>query len=73
MIGRDVRHTSDCKVTDASLQGYFQILYRLLADSTCLQHDHAATVARTRLSDLQNDCMSLKELGALLEEAHHTL
>ncbi|KAH3811761.1 hypothetical protein DPMN_140176, partial [Dreissena polymorpha] len=67
-IGRDVRHTSDCKVTDADLQGYFQNLATLLADPKCLQHDHSATIAHKRLNDLQNDRMSLKEVCELLKE-----
>ncbi|XP_052214916.1 uncharacterized protein LOC127833604 isoform X2 [Dreissena polymorpha] len=67
-IGRDVRHTSDCKVTDADLQGYFQRLSTLLADPKCLLHDHSATIALTRLNDLQNDRMSLKEVCELLKE-----
>ncbi|KAH3811686.1 uncharacterized protein LOC127833603 [Dreissena polymorpha] len=72
-IGRDVRHTSDCKVTDSALHGYFQRLSTLLADPKFLLHDHSATIARTRLSDLQNDRMSLKDLGELLKEAYQTL
>ncbi|KAH3709112.1 hypothetical protein DPMN_068573 [Dreissena polymorpha] len=72
-IGRDVRHTSDCKVTDADLQDYFQILSTLLADPNCLQHDPSATHACTRLRDLQNDRISFKELGELLKEAYQTL
>ncbi|KAH3831125.1 hypothetical protein DPMN_104387, partial [Dreissena polymorpha] len=72
-IGRDVRHTSNCKVTDADLQDYFQTLSTLLADPNCLQHDPSATLACTRLRDMQNDRMSIKELGELLKEAHQTL
>ncbi|KAH3844242.1 hypothetical protein DPMN_086498 [Dreissena polymorpha] len=72
-IGRDVRHTSDCKVTDAYLQDYFKTLSTLLADPQYLQHDPSAIIACTRLSDLQNDRMSFEELGKLLKEANHTL
>ncbi|XP_052275815.1 uncharacterized protein LOC127875047 [Dreissena polymorpha] len=72
-IGRDVRHTSDCKVTDADLQDYFKTLSTLLADPQYLQHDPSAIIACTRLSDLQNARMSFEELGKLLKEANHTL
>ncbi|XP_052259412.1 uncharacterized protein LOC127863792 [Dreissena polymorpha] len=51
-IGRDVRHTSDNKVTDADLQDYFQTLSTLLADPNCLQHDPSATIACTTLRDV---------------------
>ncbi|XP_052250732.1 uncharacterized protein LOC127857970 isoform X1 [Dreissena polymorpha] len=51
-IGRDVRHTSDCKVTDADLQDYFKTLSTLLADPQYLQHDPSAIIACTRLSDI---------------------
>ncbi|XP_052220579.1 uncharacterized protein LOC127837486 [Dreissena polymorpha] len=63
-IGRDVRHTSDNKVTDADQQDYFQTLSTLLADPNCLQHDPSATIACTTLRDiqLQNDHMSIEEL-----------
>ncbi|KAH3857184.1 hypothetical protein DPMN_099786 [Dreissena polymorpha] len=36
-IGRDVRHSANCKTSDAELQDYFQILTMLLADP--LQND----------------------------------
>ncbi|XP_052250621.1 uncharacterized protein LOC127857915 isoform X2 [Dreissena polymorpha] len=72
-IGRDVRHTSDCKVTDADLQDYFKTLSTLLADPQYLQHDPSAIIACTRLSDLQNDRMSFEELGKLLKEINQTL
>ncbi|XP_052250626.1 uncharacterized protein LOC127857916 isoform X2 [Dreissena polymorpha] len=72
-IGRDVRHTSDCKVTDADLQDYFKTLSTLLADPPCLQQDPSAIIACKRLSDLQNDRMSFEELGKLLKEVNQTL
>ncbi|XP_052267291.1 uncharacterized protein LOC127869057 isoform X2 [Dreissena polymorpha] len=72
-IGRDVRQTSDCKVTDADLQDYFKTLSTLLADPQYLQHDPSAIIACTRLSDLQNDRMSFEELGKLLKEVNQTL
>ncbi|KAH3870973.1 hypothetical protein DPMN_034167 [Dreissena polymorpha] len=52
---RDVRHTADCKVTDADLQYFFLTLTTLLADP------------------LQNDRLSLDDLGKLLKEANQTL
>ncbi|KAH3794908.1 uncharacterized protein LOC127838480 isoform X2 [Dreissena polymorpha] len=67
-IGRDVRHTPDCKVTESDLEDYFQALSTLLTDPNCLQHDHSAMLACTKLRDLQNDRMSLKEVCELLKE-----
>ncbi|KAH3798868.1 hypothetical protein DPMN_152471 [Dreissena polymorpha] len=72
-IGRDVRHTSDCKVTDADLQDYLRTLSALLADPQYLQHDPSAAIAFARLSDVQNDCISIEELGDLLKEVYETL
>ncbi|XP_052285459.1 uncharacterized protein LOC127881542 isoform X24 [Dreissena polymorpha] len=72
-IGRDVRHTADCKVTDADLQYFFLTLTTLLADPVRLLHDTSATEARRKLSDLQNDRLSLDDLGKLLKEANKTL
>ncbi|XP_052285448.1 uncharacterized protein LOC127881542 isoform X10 [Dreissena polymorpha] len=72
-IGRDVRHTADCKVTDADLQYFFLTLTTLLADPVCLLHDTSATEARVKLSDLQNDRLTLVDLGKMLKEANQTL
>ncbi|XP_052285440.1 uncharacterized protein LOC127881542 isoform X6 [Dreissena polymorpha] len=72
-IGRDVRHTADCKVTDADLQYFFLTLTTLLADPVRLLHDTSATEARIKLSDLQNDRLSLVDLGKMLKEANQTL
>ncbi|KAH3770986.1 hypothetical protein DPMN_172286 [Dreissena polymorpha] len=72
-IGRDVRHTGDCKVTDADLQYFYLTLTTLLADPVRLLHDTSATEARRKLSDLQNDRLSLDDLGKLLIEANQTL
>ncbi|KAH3799053.1 hypothetical protein DPMN_152656 [Dreissena polymorpha] len=72
-IGRNVRHTSDCKVTDADLQDYLRTLSALLADPQYLQHDPSAAIAFARLSDVQNDCISIEELGDLLKEVYETL
>ncbi|KAH3800558.1 hypothetical protein DPMN_154191 [Dreissena polymorpha] len=72
-IGREVRHTANCQVTDADLQDYFLTLSTLLADPICLQHDPSAMIACTKLRDLQNDSISLDTLGDLLKEAYQTL
>ncbi|KAH3777867.1 hypothetical protein DPMN_179315 [Dreissena polymorpha] len=67
-IGRDVRHSANCKTTDAELQDYFQILTMLLADPVCLAHDTCANIALSRLTDLQNDRLPLTEFGNLIQE-----
>ncbi|KAH3706292.1 hypothetical protein DPMN_065677 [Dreissena polymorpha] len=40
-IGRIVRHSSQCKLTDADLQDIFTTLTNLLSDPTCLAQDVA--------------------------------
>ncbi|XP_052223469.1 uncharacterized protein LOC127839224 [Dreissena polymorpha] len=72
-IGRDVRHTANCKVTDADLQYCFLTLSTLLADPVCLVHDPSATEAHRKLSELQNDRLSLDDFCKLLIEANQTL
>ncbi|XP_052246096.1 uncharacterized protein CXorf38 homolog [Dreissena polymorpha] len=72
-IGRDIRHTPDCKVSDDELHDFFQTLDTLLADPKCLAQDPVASSARTKLLDLQNDCLTLTELGELLKEANQIL
>ncbi|XP_052242705.1 uncharacterized protein LOC127852782 isoform X3 [Dreissena polymorpha] len=72
-IGRDVRHTADCKVTDADLQDFFLTLTTLLADPVHLLHDPSATNARRKLGDLKNDRLSFVDLGKMLKEANQTL
>ncbi|KAH3857190.1 hypothetical protein DPMN_099793 [Dreissena polymorpha] len=67
-IGRDVRHSANCKTTDSELQDYFQILTMLLADPVCLAHDTSANIALSRLTDLQNDRLPLTEFGNLIQE-----
>ncbi|KAH3718520.1 uncharacterized protein LOC127856012 [Dreissena polymorpha] len=68
-IGRDVRHTGDCKVIDAKLHDYFQQLIRLLNDPACLVNDPSAQKAHQRLIDLQNDSIPLTELGTMMKGA----
>ncbi|KAH3691767.1 hypothetical protein DPMN_192298 [Dreissena polymorpha] len=74
-IGRDVRHTSDCKVTDVVLQDYFQTLTTLLTDSTFLAQDRSASQAVTKLLQLQTDRLAITqtELSALLQDAKTSL
>ncbi|XP_052253115.1 uncharacterized protein LOC127859649 [Dreissena polymorpha] len=74
-IGRDVRHTSSCKITDADLQDYFQILNTLLSDPACLAQDPFANAACTKLNDLQNERLSISdaELSGLLKDAQGML
>ncbi|KAH3800467.1 hypothetical protein DPMN_154100 [Dreissena polymorpha] len=72
-IGREIRHTANCKITDADLQDYFHTLTTLLADPICLQHDPSAVIACTRLRDLQSDRMSITEVGDLFKEFNQML
>ncbi|KAH3719838.1 hypothetical protein DPMN_062722 [Dreissena polymorpha] len=67
-IGRDLRHTVDCKVTDPDLQDYCQTLSTLLSDPKCLICDPMAKIARAQLDDLQNDRISLHGLGDSLHQ-----
>ncbi|KAH3770915.1 hypothetical protein DPMN_172214, partial [Dreissena polymorpha] len=60
-IGRDVRHTGDCKVTDADLQYFYLTLTTLLADPVRLLHDTSATEARRKLSDMAGNPHPLVE------------
>ncbi|KAH3717214.1 uncharacterized protein LOC127856046 [Dreissena polymorpha] len=72
-IGRAIRHTTNCKVTDAELHDFLQTLDTLLADPKCLANEPTATAARTKLLNLQKDRLSLTELGELLKEANQTV
>ncbi|KAH3788274.1 hypothetical protein DPMN_166409 [Dreissena polymorpha] len=74
-IGRDVRHTADCKVTDVVLQDYFLTLTTLLTDSKCLSQHRSASQAVTKLLKLQTDRLAITqtELSILLHDAHQTL
>ncbi|KAH3814350.1 hypothetical protein DPMN_142846 [Dreissena polymorpha] len=49
-IGRIVRHSSQCKLTDADLQDIFTTLTNLLSDPTCLAQDVAAQDAVKKLA-----------------------
>ncbi|XP_052232504.1 uncharacterized protein LOC127845534 isoform X2 [Dreissena polymorpha] len=72
-IGRTVRHSLKCKVTDQGLQDIFTTLTSLLNDQICLANDVAAQEAVRKLTELQNDRISIEELGELLNEAYRTL
>ncbi|KAH3844147.1 uncharacterized protein LOC127872720 isoform X3 [Dreissena polymorpha] len=67
-IGRTVRHSSQCKLTDADLQVIFTTLTNLLNDPTCLAHDVASQEAVNKLAKLQND-----RLKITTEEMMHLL
>ncbi|XP_052218328.1 uncharacterized protein LOC127835949 [Dreissena polymorpha] len=58
-IGRIVRHSSQCKLTDADLQDIFTTLTNLLSDPTCLAQDVAAQDAVKKLAKLQNDGLKI--------------
>ena len=57
-IGRDIRHTPDCKVSDDELHDFFQTLDTLLADPKCLAQDPVASSARTKLLDVNIHVLS---------------
>ncbi|KAH3715101.1 hypothetical protein DPMN_057807 [Dreissena polymorpha] len=49
-IDRIVRHSSQCKLTDADLQDIFTTLTNLLSDPTCLAQDVASQEAVKKLA-----------------------
>ncbi|KAH3770474.1 hypothetical protein DPMN_171761 [Dreissena polymorpha] len=74
-IGRTVRHSSMCKVTDPDLRDIFTILTSLLSDSKCLSHDVTAQEALRKLAELERDTLRIttEEMIHLLEAAQDTL
>ncbi|KAH3770443.1 hypothetical protein DPMN_171730, partial [Dreissena polymorpha] len=74
-IGRTVRHSSQCKVTDPDLRDIFTILTSLLSDSKCLSHDVTAQEALRKLAELERDTLRIttEEMIHLLEAAQDTL
>ncbi|KAH3780099.1 protein starmaker-like [Dreissena polymorpha] len=74
-IGKTVRHSSTCKVTDTYLHDIFVTLHSLLTDPKCLANDVAAQEAVRELSKLQTDVLKLttQEMVDLLEAAHDEL
>ncbi|KAH3811271.1 uncharacterized protein LOC127836583 [Dreissena polymorpha] len=74
-IGRIVRHSSQCKVTDADLQDIFTTLTKLLSDQTSLTHDVTAQEAVKKLAELQKDTLKIttEEMMHLLQASQDTL
>ncbi|KAH3786716.1 hypothetical protein DPMN_164825 [Dreissena polymorpha] len=74
-LGRTVRHSSSCKVTDKDLQDIFITLICLLTDTQCLAHDLSAREAVRKLAKLQTDVLKLttEEIVDLLESAQDKL
>ncbi|XP_052227668.1 uncharacterized protein LOC127842275 isoform X2 [Dreissena polymorpha] len=74
-IGRIVRHSSTCKISDTDLQDMFITLTGLLTDPICLVNDSAAQEAVTKLVQLQTDVLKLttEEIVELLEAAQNVL
>ncbi|KAH3820404.1 uncharacterized protein LOC127832627 [Dreissena polymorpha] len=58
-IGRTVRHSSQCKLTDADLQDIFTTLTNLLTDPMCLARDVTSQEAVKKLAKLQNDGLKI--------------
>ncbi|XP_052220052.1 uncharacterized protein CXorf38-like [Dreissena polymorpha] len=74
-IGRIVRHSSQCKVTDRDLQDIFTTLNDLLTDPMCLANDGSAQEAVRKLRELANDVFKITtaEMIQLLKAAQDTL
>ncbi|KAH3770592.1 hypothetical protein DPMN_171881 [Dreissena polymorpha] len=74
-IGRTVRHSPQCKVTDLDLQEIFTTLTSLLSDQTYLAHDVTAQEAVRKLAELEKDTLKIttEEMIHLLEAAQDTL
>ncbi|XP_052225464.1 uncharacterized protein LOC127841013 [Dreissena polymorpha] len=74
-IGRTVRHSSQCKVTDTDLQDIFITMTSLLTDPVCLTNDVAAQEAVKKLAELEKDVLKIttEEMIHLLEAAQDTL
>ncbi|KAH3792347.1 uncharacterized protein LOC127836825 [Dreissena polymorpha] len=53
-IGRHVRHSPDCKISDAGLQACLTTLITLLGDSRHLSHDNCAQEAIWKIMELKN-------------------
>ncbi|KAH3868385.1 uncharacterized protein LOC127867759 [Dreissena polymorpha] len=74
-IGRDVRHTSNCQVTDLNLKKNIHKLTLLLSDQKYLANDPDAKVSKSKLICLQNNqpFIPTEELIELLKDAHKSL
>ncbi|XP_052225686.1 uncharacterized protein LOC127841134 isoform X8 [Dreissena polymorpha] len=73
-IGKAVRHSPSCEVTDSDLNDYFNTLETMLNDSKTLANDSSAQDAVSKLNLLRNEStISLAEMSHLLKDAHETL
>ncbi|XP_052803155.1 uncharacterized protein LOC128233496 isoform X2 [Mya arenaria] len=75
VIGRNIRHSPDHKVTDTDLADYFATLNALLTDSTFLASDKDAQQACFELKQLEKGArpLSTEDVKELLEEARATI
>ncbi|XP_052267313.1 uncharacterized protein LOC127869070 isoform X2 [Dreissena polymorpha] len=73
-IGKAVRHSPSCEVTDSDLNDYFNTLETLLNDSKTLANDSNAQDAVSKLNLLRKEStISLAEMSQLLKDAHEAL
>ncbi|KAH3795514.1 hypothetical protein DPMN_149069 [Dreissena polymorpha] len=74
-IGRNIRHSTHCQVTDSELQNIFIVLSSLLTDPTCLAQDVSAQKAVRKLAQLQTKTIAIRadEMVQLLESAQEFL
>ncbi|XP_052259494.1 uncharacterized protein LOC127863864 isoform X2 [Dreissena polymorpha] len=73
-IGKAVRHSPSCEVTDSDLNDYFNTLETLLKDSKTLANDSSAQDAVSKLNLLRKEStISFAEMSHLLKDAHETL
>ncbi|XP_052802980.1 uncharacterized protein LOC128233372 [Mya arenaria] len=75
VIGRNIRHSPDLKLTDTDLADYFATLNTLLTDSTFLASDMDAQQAVLKLQQLEKGKLPIttEEVRELLEEARATV
>ncbi|XP_052805665.1 uncharacterized protein LOC128235023 [Mya arenaria] len=75
VIGRNIRHSPDLRLTDTDLADYFATLNTLLTDSTFLASDMDAQQAVLKLQQLKNGTLPIttEEARELLEEARATV
>ncbi|XP_052803831.1 uncharacterized protein LOC128233967 [Mya arenaria] len=75
VIGRNIRHSPDLKLTDTDLADYFATLNTLLTDSTFLASDMDAQQAVLKLQQLEKGTLPIttEEVRELLEEARATV
>ncbi|XP_052803827.1 LOW QUALITY PROTEIN: uncharacterized protein LOC128233965 [Mya arenaria] len=75
VIGRNIRHSTDLKLTDTDLAHYFTTLNTLLTDSTFLASDMDAQQAVLKLQQLEKGTLPIttEEVRELLEEARATV